>query len=74
MQVSEVGGITAIAAGSGHNLALKDDGTVWAWGFNYSGQLGNGTTTTDSSTPVQVSEVGGITAIAAGLTHSLAVQ
>jgi alpha-tubulin suppressor-like RCC1 family protein len=47
--------------------------TLTAWGYNGNGQLGNGTTT-DSSTPVQVSEVGGITAIAASGAHSLAVQ
>jgi alpha-tubulin suppressor-like RCC1 family protein len=71
--VSDLVGVRDTAAGDHYSLALKDDGTVWAWGFNYSGQLGNGTTT-DSSTPVQVSEVGGVKAIAAGLTHSLAVQ
>ena len=30
-----------VAAGSDHTLALKDDGTVWAWGNNSYGQLGN---------------------------------
>ena len=35
-------GITAIAGGDYHSLALKNDGTVWAWGWNYYGQLGNG--------------------------------
>jgi alpha-tubulin suppressor-like RCC1 family protein len=74
VQVSEVGGIEVIVAGSSHSLALKDDGTVWAWGANGSGQLGTGTTTKSSSTPVQVSEVGGVKAIAVGLSHSLAVQ
>ena len=34
-------------------LALKADGTVWAWGNNYSGALGNGGTT-NASTPIQV--------------------
>jgi alpha-tubulin suppressor-like RCC1 family protein len=67
-------GVQAIAAGSSHSLALKDDGTVWAWGLNIVGLLGNGTTTHHSSTPVQVSEVGEVKAIAAGLAHSLAVQ
>ena len=50
---SPLSGIIAIAAGESHTLALKNDGTVWAWGRNYYGQLGDGTTT-DSDTPVQV--------------------
>jgi len=66
-------GVQAIAAGSFHSLALKDDGTVWAWGGNFAGQLGNGTYT-DSSTPVQVGNLNGVKAIGAGLSHSLAVQ
>jgi alpha-tubulin suppressor-like RCC1 family protein len=61
-----------IAAGSSHNLALHDDGTVWAWGQNYSGQLGDGTTT-NRWVPVQVSGLTGCVAIAAGASHSLAV-
>ncbi len=38
-------GITAIAGGSNHGLALKSDGTVWSWGYNGIGQLGDGTIT-----------------------------
>jgi alpha-tubulin suppressor-like RCC1 family protein len=77
VQMREVDGITAIAAGGAHGLALKDDGTVWAWGFNQSGQLGNGTYTLGTNvmginTPVQVNELSGIKAIAAGGDHSLA--
>lgn len=55
-----VSGVTRVArtrgvmAGSRHSVALKDDGTVWAWGSNGSGQLGDGTTT-DRRTPTLVS-------------------
>ena len=37
---SSKSGVTMVAAGGGHSLALKKDGTVWAWGTNYYGQLG----------------------------------
>ena len=53
MQVSSLGGVTAIAGGGWHTIGLKSDGTVWAWGTNGYGQLGDGTTT-DRTTPVQV--------------------
>jgi alpha-tubulin suppressor-like RCC1 family protein len=33
--------VTAIAAGQYHNLALKSDGTIWAWGENNYGELGD---------------------------------
>ncbi len=36
-------GAIAIDAGEDHSLALKSDGTVWAWGHDYYGQLGDGT-------------------------------
>ncbi|HVR85923.1 MAG TPA: RCC1 repeat-containing protein, partial [Planctomycetota bacterium] len=70
--VSTLAGVIAIAAGGNHSLALKSDGTVWGWGDNSAGQLGNGTTTL-SPTPVQVSMLTGIIAIAAGENHSLAL-
>jgi probable HAF family extracellular repeat protein len=36
--------VVAVATGSWHSLALRSDGTVWTWGANWSGQLGDGTT------------------------------
>ena len=61
----------AIAAGALHSLALKEDGTVWAFGGNGAGQVGNNTAT-DQPTPVQV--LSNVVAIAAGESHSLAVK
>ena len=62
-----------IAAGSYHTLALKSDGSVWAWGHNNYGQLGDGTTT-DSSIPLEVLNLAGVTAIAAGRYHTVALK
>ncbi len=64
---------TAIAAGAQYSLALKADGTVWAWGRNQDGELGNGTTT-DSANPVQASGLSGVIAISAGDTHAMALK
>src|SRR6185436_7579276 len=73
VQVTGLTGVTAIASGAYHSLALKSDGTVWAWGYNYYGTLGDGTTTT-RSTPVQVSGLTGVIAVSAGTLHSLALK
>jgi alpha-tubulin suppressor-like RCC1 family protein len=62
-----------VAAGSSHSLALKNDGTVWAWGYNTSQQLGDGTTT-QRTTPVQVVGLNGVIAIAATSTGSIALK
>jgi alpha-tubulin suppressor-like RCC1 family protein len=71
-----VGGFTdwcQIAAGEAHSLAVRTNGTAWAWGSNANGRLGDGATANKSS-PVSV--VGGFTdwcQVSAGF-HSLAVR
>jgi alpha-tubulin suppressor-like RCC1 family protein len=65
--------LAAISAGDGHTLIVKPDGTVWAWGQNYAGQLGDGSTT-QRTIPTQVSGLTSITAVAAGASHSLALK
>ncbi len=54
-----------LAVGQDAVYALKSDGTVWAWGDNQVGELGNGSTTS-SDVPVQVSNLTDVTAIAPG--------
>ena len=67
-------GVTAIAAGAAHALALRSDGSVLAWGSDHWGQLGDGSNA-DRSTPVAIiSPSSGVTAIAAGAAHSLAIE
>ena len=78
VQVQNLTNIIAIAASNGlqhgdHTLALRDDGTVWAWGNNRVGQLGNGTQTTPLY-PVQVQSLTNITAIVAGQGRSFALR
>ena len=75
--VSVVGGFTdwvQIDFGQYHNIALRANGTAWAWGSGGSGRLGDGTTTSKTS-PVSV--VGGFTdwvKISAGTDHSAAIR
>ncbi|MGD9732942.1 MAG: DUF1566 domain-containing protein [Desulfamplus sp.] len=74
VQVSGLTNISAIAAGRHHTIALKTDGTVWAWGWNQYGQLGNGTWNNSSLTPVQVTGLTNVSAIATGNYHTIALK
>ena len=74
--VTVVGGITnwtQVSAGLRHNFGIREDGTLWAWGSNGNGRLGDGTTI-DKSSPVTA--VGGITnwnQVSAGSYHGLGI-
>ncbi|PWA04230.1 RCC1 domain-containing protein [Flavobacterium psychrotolerans] len=63
----------AASPSASSSLALKNDGTVWAWGTNTNGQLGNGTSVS-TNTPGQVNTLTGITAIAVGGEHCFAIK
>lgn len=75
--VSVAGGFSdwiQISTGTAHTVAVRRNGTVWAWGRNWFGQLGNNNATTQSS-PVSV--IGGFTdwcQVSAGFTGTLGVR
>jgi alpha-tubulin suppressor-like RCC1 family protein len=73
LPVQQLSGVTAIAVGGEHALALLGDGEVSAWGGNGAGQLGNGAKGGMSNLPTPVTGLSGVTAIAAGAHHSLAL-
>jgi alpha-tubulin suppressor-like RCC1 family protein len=71
--VPGLSGVVALAAGAFHSCALKTDGTVVCWGYNFNGQLGDGSTTARLS-PTAVPALGGVAALAAGDYHSCALK
>ena len=73
---TQVGALTSwsnIAGGGNHSLAVKIDGTLWAWGYNSSGQLGQNNTI-NSSSPVQIGALTEWTKIAATSASALAIK
>ena len=62
-----------IAAGATHSIAVRQDGTVWAWGTNTSGQIGDGTTTSPRLLPHVVSALTHVVAADGGTSHSVAL-
>jgi alpha-tubulin suppressor-like RCC1 family protein len=80
VQVTALSGVDEIAVstlndganGDSTIYALRDDGTVWAWGYGVDGELGDGSTA-DAAKPVQVTGLTGVTSIAAGMGAGYAV-
>lgn len=71
--------IVATIAGANHTLAIDNQGTLWAWGNNATGQLGNGNASLSSQPlPVAViqggSQISGLIAVAAGASNSFALS
>lgn len=67
-------GVVDVVAACWSSFALRDDGSVFAWGLNRWGSVGDGTTS-ERTTPVKVAGTGGpVTAIASTWTHCLALR
>lgn len=66
--------VVAVEAGRYYSLALLSNGTVYAWGRNDVGQLGIGNTTSPQASPVQISGLTDVIALAAGDDHTLALK
>lgn len=62
-----------ISAGGGYTISIHSDGTMWAWGNNYHGQLGDGTTVTRPA-PVQIGSAPDWRSASAGDTHVAAIK
>ncbi len=73
VMISALSSVSAVAASYYHTLALKNDGTVWAWGRNQYGQLGDNSTA-DRKSPVQVYNLSGASAITVGIYNSTALK
>lgn len=72
-QVAGLSTVIGVGAGGYHTVAAKQDGSVWAWGYNANGELGDGTTT-QKTTPVQVSGLTNVIEVVAGDAHTLALK
>ncbi|HTY95809.1 MAG TPA: hypothetical protein VMB91_02125, partial [Solirubrobacteraceae bacterium] len=64
--ISTIKGVTQIAAGFRFGLALLQEGTVMGWGFNYAGELGQGTWGNTVATPTSISGLTEVKEISAG--------
>ncbi|HIJ88177.1 MAG TPA: hypothetical protein HPP97_10945, partial [Desulfuromonadales bacterium] len=65
--------VIAVDNGSNHTLVLLSDGSVWTYGANPFGQIGNGTSGTNIFTPFRVNGLPEISAVAGGGGHSVAL-
>ena len=71
--IPSLAGARAVDAGYTQSMVTKSDGTVWGWGDNQYGQLGDGTTTT-RLTPVEISALAGAREVTTAYTFSTAVM
>lgn len=62
--------LSTISTGTYHTMVIKADGSLWGWGWNYAGELGDGTTT-DRVVPTKVMD--NVESVSAGWHYTMAV-
>ena len=80
-RIPSLSGVVSVGAAGNTGYAMKSDGTLWAWGYNRDGQLGNGqvcdpdpNVRCESRVPVQVSGLTGVTSVAAASAATFALR
>ncbi|MCL2608853.1 MAG: hypothetical protein FWD94_02990, partial [Treponema sp.] len=71
---TSLAGVAAVSAGANHSLAVRSDGSLWSWGGNENGQLGNGSTGTNNAKPERVGTDTDWKRVSAGGGFSLAIR
>lgn len=71
--VATTGCWQSVSAGMSHTMAIRTDGTLWAWGANDFGQLGDGTSIA-KTTPVQIGTANDWQSVSAGTLHTMAIK
>jgi alpha-tubulin suppressor-like RCC1 family protein len=74
VQVPGLSGIVQVGVGDEHACALRNDGTVWCWGDESNGKLGNGVAFGTTFQPQRVIGLTGIAQIAVGANHACALR
>ncbi|MDI6642051.1 MAG: hypothetical protein QME68_07060, partial [Elusimicrobiota bacterium] len=73
ISICDAGTWKSVSCGEYHTIAIKTDGTLWAWGNNSMGQLGLGDNT-DRNTPTQVGTDTNWSSVSCGYYHTLAIK
>jgi uncharacterized repeat protein (TIGR03803 family) len=73
-QVGTATNWTSVVSHGYHIIATRSDGTLWGWGYNGYGEIGNGTTTSPVSTPLQIGTATNWRSISGGLYHTTATR
>ena len=74
VQVGSATSWTAVSSSGYHTAAVRSDGTLWGWGYNVVGQVGNGTFTAAVTAPVQIGASTNWRTVSAGYYHTVATQ